>query len=139
MRLREFMRYPVVTCAPSTTIEVAAREMQTHNVGALVVTEIDEHVVGIVTDRGIALGVAREVPARAPIERLMTTDVVTIADDADIHDAAAAMDSRGVRRLPVVDDTGRPVGMLCMDDLLGYLREETIVLTGALRAQTPSL
>ena len=68
----------------------------------------------------------------------MSRHVVTIADDAELDDAAAMMDCWGVRRLPVADAEGRPVGMICIDDLYSYnyLTQETITLAGAVRAQT---
>jgi CBS domain-containing protein len=65
----------------------------------------------------------------------MSPDVVTIPDDADIDDAAGAMESRGVRRLPVADEQGHAVGMICLDDLYDYLTQETITVAGAVRAQ----
>jgi predicted transcriptional regulator len=61
---------------------------------------------------------------------------VTIPDDAELDDAAAMMDCWGVRRLPVADAEGRPVGMICIDDLYNYQTQETITLAGAVRAQT---
>lgn len=73
--------------------------------------------------------------ADTPVERLMSRDVMTIPDDASLDDAAAAMDGRGVPRLPVADGMGHPIGIICLDDLYRYLTQETITLAGAVRAQ----
>lgn len=135
MRLREFMQSPVHSCAPTTTLAVAAREMEAHNVGSLVVTDEEERIVGIVTDRDLALGLARGFDGATTVEKVMGRRVVTIPDDASLDDAAAAMDSRGVRRLPVADGMGHPIGMICLDDLYRYLTQEAITLAGAVRAQ----
>ena len=135
MRLREFMQSPVYACAPTSTLSMAAREMEAHNVGCLVVTDEDEKIVGIVTDRDLALCFAHRRTASTTVEEIMSRHVVTIPDDADIDQAAAVMDGRGVRRLPVADVRGRAIGMVCLDDLYHYLTQETITLAGAVRAQ----
>jgi len=43
------------------------------------------------------------------------------------------MDSHGVRRLPVADEAGEPIGMICLDDLYNYLTQEAITLFGTVR------
>jgi CBS domain-containing protein len=118
-----------------TTLSMAGREMETHNVGSLVVTDQGDKIVGIITDRDLALCMAHGRSADTRVEAVMSRDVVTVADDADIDEAAAAMDARGVRRLPVVDEHGRAIGMISLDDLYYYLTQEAITLAGAARAQ----
>ena len=135
MRLRQFMHSPVCACSPTTTLSIAAREMEAHNVGSLVVTDEGDKIVGIITDRDLALCLTHGHGADTPVERVMSRNVVTVTDDADIDEAAAAMDSRGVRRLPVIDEHGRAIGMISLDDLYGYLTQEAITLAGAGRAQ----
>lgn len=135
MRLREFMQSPVYSCSPTATLAMAAQEMEVHNVGSLVVTDQDQKLVGIITDRDLALGLAHGRTAAIAVEEVMSRRVVTIGEDATIDDAAATMDSRGVRRLPVADDHGRAIGMICLDDLYNYLTQEAITLSGAVRAQ----
>src|SRR5579864_8030294 len=135
MRLREFMQSPVYACSPTATLSMAAREMEAHNVGSLVVTDDNEKIVGIITDRDLALCLAHGRTAANTVAEIMSHDVITIPDDADIDDAAAALDSRGVRRLPVADERGHAVGMICLDDVHTYLTQETIALAGAVRAQ----
>jgi signal-transduction protein with cAMP-binding, CBS, and nucleotidyltransferase domain len=95
----------------------------------------DEHIVGIVTDRDLALCLAHGQDGALAIAEATSADVVTMPDDADVHDAAATMDSHGVRRLPVADEDGRPVGIICLHDLYNYLTQEAITLNGAVRAQ----
>lgn len=138
MQLRDFMQSPVCACSRTTTLASAGREMAAHNVGSLVVTDDAEHIVGIVTDRDIAIGLGRGFDALSEVDRIMSRNrVVTIPEDASLDDAAATMASNGVRRLPVTDDHDRPLGMISLDDLLNYLTQETITLVGAIRAQGP--
>ena len=131
MQLREFMHTPVFACAPATTLVAAAREMGEHNVGSLVVTDDDDRILGIVTDRDIALAIGRGTAPDATVDKISTHSVVTIGSDADIHEAAALMGSRGVWRLPVADRSGRAVGMVSLNDLFGYLADETRSLSHA--------
>ena len=135
MQLREFMQSPVYTCAPTAALSIAAGEMEVHNVGSLVVTDEEQKIIGIITDRDLALSLAHGRTAATTVKEIMSRHVVTIPVDADIDAAAGAMDNRGVRRLPVADGQGRAIGMICLDDLYNYLTQETITLSGAVRAQ----
>ncbi|HET9092242.1 MAG TPA: CBS domain-containing protein [Acidimicrobiales bacterium] len=135
MKLRDFMQSPVYACSPGTTLSTAAREMETHNVGSLVVTDDAERIVGIVTDRDVALAVGHGHLPDTTVEQVMSAQVVTIPDDATLDDASAEMDSHAVRRLPVVDGDGKAIGIVSLDDLYSYLTQETITLAGAVRAQ----
>jgi CBS domain-containing protein len=134
MRLRDFMQSPVYACAPTASLSTAAREMEAHNVGSLVVSD-HEQIVGIVTDRDLALAHAHSKSSETSVDEVMSRHVVTIGEGATLDDAASEMDSHAVRRLPVVDGAGRPIGIVCLDDLYGYLTQETITLAGAVRAQ----
>ncbi|WP_250280946.1 MULTISPECIES: DUF1918 domain-containing protein [unclassified Frankia] len=109
---------PPVTVRRYRTIGEAAHEMDIHGVGALLVMDDRDHLVGIVTDRDIVLrGVARGVPMEASIDRLMTTEVFTLPADVEIDRAYEVFRDHALRRLPVLDG-GRVVGVLSIDDLL---------------------
>lgn len=135
MRLRDFMQAPVHGCSPTTTLSIAAREMETHNVGSLIVRDDEDRIVGVVTDRDLALALGRGHGPQAAVDQVMSRHVVTIPATATLDDAASEMDSHAVRRLPVVDEQGRAIGIICLDDLYNYLTQETITLAGAVRAQ----
>ncbi|WP_131765043.1 CBS domain-containing protein [Candidatus Protofrankia californiensis] len=109
---------PPVTVERSRTIGEAAQEMDRHGVGALLVTDDSDHLVGIVTDRDIVLrGVARGVPMEASVDRLMTTEVFTLSADVELAHAYEVFRDHALRRLPVLDGD-RIVGVLSADDLL---------------------
>ncbi|WP_035752125.1 DUF1918 domain-containing protein [Parafrankia discariae] len=110
-------RQPVVVDR-RTPIRDAAREMERQGVGALLVVEDDDNLVGIVTDRDIVLrGVARGVSPDDPIEALTTTEVITIPGAVDIERAYRVFRDHAFRRLPVMEGR-RAVGLLSLDDLL---------------------
>ena len=85
--------------------------------GALAIVD-GEELVGIVTDRDLVRrGLARRLPPDARVDAVMTTPVVTIDTDADLHNVFGLFRTHAVRRLAVV--RGRAfVGMLTVDDLL---------------------
>ena len=107
-----------VTIPRDHTITEAAETMDRRAVGALVVVEPDGRPVGIVTDRDLAVrALAHRLSPDARIDAVMSTDLVTLAPDADLRDAFAVFDDHAIRRLPLVVDD-RLVGMITADDLL---------------------
>ena len=123
MRTIETIRQPV-TVPADQTIQQAAQLMETSSVGALLVVDDDERLVGIVTDRDIVRrGVAAGLDPDARVDAVMSCPAVTIDAQSDLRDAFAMFREHAVRRLPVVDD-GRPTGMLTVDDLIVGLVNE---------------
>ncbi|MBC9713908.1 CBS domain-containing protein [Streptomyces sp. TRM66268-LWL] len=99
-----------------TPVQDVARTMRDLGVGSVFVTD-DERLVGVVTDRDLAVRVVA--PARSPhtgVEAVMTKDPVSVDADADIMAAYRAMRERRVGRIPVVHG-GRLVGVVTFDDL----------------------
>ena len=77
-----------------------------------------KHLVGIVTDRDLVRrGLARDLPADARVDAVMSSPVITIDADADLHDTFALFRTHAVRRLALVR-AGQFVGMITVDDLL---------------------
>ena len=125
MLLRELTHLPIVTCAPEATISGVARSMERERVGSVVVVDAHGDVVGIITDRDLALeGLGHELDPETPVEAIMSRGVVTISDTADVFDAAEAMAKARCRRLPVVDERGYPVGIVTFDDLMLLLTRQ---------------
>jgi CBS domain-containing protein len=113
----------VETIGRDTPITEIARAMLEEELGDLVVAE-DDRPVGIVTDRDVALAVARFEDLRAlTAEDVMTSDPVTIHEDATAVDLPATMARGGVRRIPVVDDDGKLVGIATLDDVVATAGE----------------
>ncbi len=120
MRTIEAVRRSGVGIGPERTIRDAAAIMEQSGVGSLAVID-DGRLVGIVTDRDLVRrGLARGLPSDSRVDGLMTSPVVTIDADDDLHKAYAVFRANAVRRLAVVRD-GRFVGTVSIDDLLVYL------------------
>jgi CBS domain-containing protein len=118
MRAPDAVRKPPVTIAPEGSIAEAACLMDKNVVGALVVMEGGARPVGVVTDRDITTrAVARDVPADARVDAIMSPGVIAMNADEDLRHALPIFRSYAIRRLPLVRDR-RIVGMLTTDDLL---------------------
>ena len=129
MHAVEAARRSPVTVTPDQTITAAAELMDRAAVGALVVTEPDGRPVGIVTDRDLVVrALARRASADARVDSVMSTDLVTLAPDADLRDALEVFEEQPIRRLPLVDGD-RLAGMLTMDDLVVDLTADLTRLT----------
>jgi CBS domain-containing protein len=110
-------RDPIVFDAGTPVID-AARAMRDDDTGDVLV-ERDSTLVGILTDRDIVVrGVAEDIDASSvPIGDLCSGDVTAMRADDRIEDAARVMREQALRRLPVVEDGGRPVGIVSIGDL----------------------
>jgi CBS domain-containing protein len=107
----------VVTIGEGATVLDAARRMNEHHIGALVVTR-GEKVVGIFSERDILNRVvaAQREPSETLIETVMTSPVLVCAPETTREECRAVMREKRVRHLPVVDD-GRLVGLVSIGDM----------------------
>ncbi len=106
------------TCAEGAPIADAAKLMEREGVGSIPVCE-DGRLVGIVTDRDIALRVVASGrdPRETTIQDVMTRDVESVVADAPIGRALEVMESRQLRRIPVIDGGGKLVGIIAQADI----------------------
>lgn len=110
---------------PETPISEAARLMKSEDVGSLPILE-GEKVTGVVTDRDIVVrAVAEEKDPRGmPVREIASRELVTIRPDEDLSEALKLMASYQVRRLPVVDEDNRLVGVLSQADVATEAKEK---------------
>jgi CBS domain-containing protein len=128
----------VVTATPDTTATRAAQLMRAHHVGSLVVLDgasDSGKPVGIVTDRDLVLAVMAEEldPSLFTVGDVMSVELVTAPAGASLLDATQELRRHRVRRLIVLDEAGRVVGLAALEDLLEALVRELGELSMALR------
>jgi CBS domain-containing protein len=120
MKVAEIMTTPVLTCTPETLLAQAARFMLNADCGILPVVDSDRRVVGVITDRDICLAIARNnrSPRAIAVHEVMAKSPIVAREDDPVSAALAAMTHGRVRRLPVLDRTGRLTGLLSLDDIV---------------------
>jgi CBS domain-containing protein len=125
MSLQRFCKRPTVTIAPEKTIREACQLLEERNVGCVVVEEQGK-LCGILTDRDIALRVVGQGkdPDLTPVGTMMTPNPVRIPVHSTLHELTMLMHSQHVRRVPIIDASGRVIGVVTLDDLLALLGDE---------------
>lgn len=117
MNVSEAMTAQVVTAAPADSVQKVAGIMLNIETGAVPIVE-DEKVVGLITDRDIVLQVVAVGGALStPASEVMSVDVQTCREGDNMADAAAEMAHHQIRRLVVVNDAGKLVGILSLGDI----------------------
>jgi CBS domain-containing protein len=120
MRVQDIMTADPACCTTDDTIAAAARLMEEHDCGCIpvIAPNDDARVVGVITDRDIAVrAVARGRDPDTTVGDLMTRSPYCCGPDADVNDVERLMAEQQVRRITVVDEAGRCVGVLAQADL----------------------
>ena len=105
------------TLSPTDTIQKAAQFMRDHDYGIVPVLDGVEALVGVVTDRDIVtLAVAKGHGPETPIESCMSRQPDTVPKDLPISEALHLMNTRQIRRVPVMEN-GRLIGMVSLSDI----------------------
>lgn len=125
MEVKDIMTRSVVTVDSGESVEVAARTMAQHNIGALPVVSGGK-LCGMLTDRDIVTRclAANRIPGSTTVKQVMTEQVTSIRPDMQTGVAAHLMGRLQVRRLPVVEN-GKLCGMVSLGDMA--VREETVI------------
>jgi CBS domain-containing protein len=118
MKAKEAMHKGVEWVSPDTPVTTIAKKMMEQDTGAVPIGENDR-LIGMVTDRDITL---RAVANGKDVSRLMARDVMTegivwCRDIDEVNQAADVMQTKQVRRLPVIDQNKRMVGILSLGDI----------------------
>src|SRR5262245_40857098 len=122
MRIGEVMTRGLEIVSPDATIKEAATRMAKADVGAILVGNVDE-LQGISTDRDIIIRVVVEGrdPSAVDVSDVMSATLFACSEDDSLEFAVAEMKKRQVRRLPVLDVSGKPVGIVALSDLSRHL------------------
>jgi predicted transcriptional regulator len=118
MQVKDAMHPGVTWVGPETSIHELARKMRDEDIGAIPIGENDR-LIGMVTDRDIALRSftdGRDVQTLTARD-VMTSPIIYCRTSEDIGDAIRIMEDEGVRRLPVINENKRMVGMLALGDI----------------------
>ncbi|MCE4612335.1 MAG: CBS domain-containing protein [Desulfurococcales archaeon] len=101
------------------TVADAARVMKETKTGSILVVNPQGVIVGVVTERDLVYKVLAEGrDAQTRLKDIMTRDIKTVKPSSTLAEAAKIMIEMEVRHIPVVDEAGRPVGILSIRDLI---------------------
>jgi CBS domain-containing protein len=125
MTQREFYRTEIATARDEAPVRELVERMAEYAVGCVVVLDVDNHPVGIVTDRDLTVRVVAQGrdPSTLRAADVMSKPLVTAAPDERLEAITKRMRSAAVRRLPVVRD-GRLTGLVALDDIVVELGRE---------------
>jgi CBS domain-containing protein len=120
MKVRDIMTENPACITPETSARQAARLMEDNDVGSLPVVESDANrrLVGVVTDRDLALRVlGRGESPEVQVREIMSSNVHSCRAEDNLDDVETAMSRNQVRRIPIVDENNRVIGMVAQADL----------------------
>jgi len=117
----DIMTTPPLTVSPDEDVVTIAKKMLEYGFGSALVVE-DDKLIGIVTERDLLYALSHgEEGVKLKARDVMTEDPITVKAKTDIMEAIKVMKDANVRHLPVVDDKGRPVGVVAFRDILESL------------------
>ena len=114
----------VITATADETIKTVCKLMYENDIGSIVIVKrtVDDanKPVGIITERDIVrqIGLSELFIVQAPIRQIMSTPLVTIGPNNPIRDAIEIMQVKKIRRLVVIDDREKMVGIITIKDVL---------------------
>lgn len=120
MHVRDLMSSHPFYCSIAGFASDAARAMWEHDIGCVPVVDEDHRPVGMVTDRDVCMGAyTRDQPPSAiPIRAVMSSGVFTCKASDSLASAEQTMRDWQVRRLPVIDDNDKLIGVLSLNDIV---------------------
>jgi CBS domain-containing protein len=109
----------VVTIGPNVTLAEAARVLEEHKIGAVVVVGMEGRIVGIFTERDVvrAIGQAGSSSLDQPVSSMMTANVFRCREETTVNELMEVMSSRRFRHVPV-EDNGKLCGIISIGDVV---------------------
>jgi CBS domain-containing protein len=120
MKAKDLMTSKVRTCGPGSTAAEAAGLMWEHDVGAIPVLDTTGRPIGMVTDRDLCMAAYTRGQSLTDLHVIaaMSKEVFSCREGDSIAEAERLMREHQVRRLPVVSESGKLVGILSLNDIV---------------------
>ena len=112
----------VHTVKPTDSVTDVLGALQEHGVGALIVSSDGSHIAGIVSERDIVRGLARDGAGLLDnmVSRICTTTVTTCGLDDSVDELMSLMSEKRIRHLPVTDASGSLIGVVSIGDVVKF-------------------
>jgi len=123
--VEDYMTTRMVTINQKNSVLEVAKRMVERNISSVAITDENDRIVGILTERDIVKVVTSKVPAEGvTASSLMTRPIVSISKDSPIEDAARNMSLKKIRHLMVKDPSNQQIiGIISLTDLARYLKK----------------
>ena len=118
MLTQHVMMKEVVTATEDALIQDCIELLFKRHIGSIIVVDDEQRCVGIFTERDAIRVVAQKVPLNAPIKKVMTTNIVTVDENATFEEAKKIISLHGIRHLPVTNSDGKLVGLISVRNIL---------------------
>ena len=126
-KCRDVMTEDLVFCTPGDTVSKVAQLMKREDIGPVLIVDNEQAktLVGIVTDRDLAIKVVGEGrdPQNTRVEDVMTRKLITCHADDNVENAMKAMAQYQLRRIPVVNENMKLVGIISQADVATRVNE----------------
>jgi CBS domain-containing protein len=119
MQAADLIQREILTCSERDSLEHVAGLLCKFDIGGLPVVGEDGRVIGMLTDRDVSMAAYLQgAPLRSiTVSSVMSKEVVTCKERDDVREVEHTMRHRQVRRVPVVDDAGKLLGMITINDI----------------------
>jgi CBS domain-containing protein len=119
MQAADLIQRAILTCSERDSLEHVTAMMWKFDIGCLPVVGQDGRLIGIITDRDVAMAAYLQgAPIRSiTVSSVMSREVVMCHEHDDMLEVERAMRQRQVRRVPVIDDAGKLLGMITINDI----------------------
>ncbi|RLG44020.1 MAG: histidine kinase [Thermoproteota archaeon] len=119
LRVEDIMSKPPISIPVTATADDAVKVMWENHIGSALIVDEEGKLVGIVTQRDVLYTGYRGLCGKGiPVRDIMTENPITVKPDEPLEEAIRKMKDADVSHLPVVDEEGKPVGVLSMRDVM---------------------
>lgn len=128
MKIKKIMSTNVVTVKETDSLFTAIKKMHQHNIGFMIVTNNEERVCGVFTDRDALMALISNITLEDSVKRVMRKDVITAKSSMSTADACELLGYYQVKRLVVLDDFDKLEGVVSLSDLANDPQSEEYAL-----------
>ncbi len=125
IRVSDIMSRKVLVSAEDSTLADTVSEMLEKDVGSAIIVDKSGRCIGIITERDFLRLFKEKVDPSQQVKKYMSRNPITVREDTSVNEARNIMITHKIRHLPVIDYTGRVVGVLSYRDV--FERIETLI------------
>lgn len=139
MELREVMTRDVEVVASDAPLRDAAAKMKQLDIGMIPVCDGDR-LRGMLSDRDITVRATAEGkdPTKTKVSEIMSTEIVYCLEDQEVEEAVSLMEARQIRRLPILNQDKRLVGIVSLGDIAVHVGDRDLAGETLQEISTPS-